>query len=184
MAAVVYRSLEISNCVFEISLEWTHHGLSAGTFWSRQLEGQFQLVCVWAVGKAAAQSLCIYGLNNKDNSLHSVWCLKVDASYMFALEASGTVLLREEAPHLENRWKTSVWSKVSAETKDPRREEIWQEVSQQANGEKWVWKGGEEEKLMEVRQREAGISGNEPRTTNPADEEGLIPASSESKSAY
>lgn len=37
---------------------------------------------------------------------------------------------------------------------------------------------------MEVRQREAGISGNEPRTTNPADEEGLIPASSESKSAY
>lgn len=60
---------------------------------------------------------------------------------MFALEASGTVLLREEAPHLENRWKTSVWSKVSAETKDPRREEIWQEVFQQANGEKMGLEG-------------------------------------------
>lgn len=47
----------------------------------------------------------------------------------------GTKFHGEEAPHSENHLKTSVWSNVSAETKNPRREEIWQEMSQQGKGE-------------------------------------------------
>lgn len=54
---------------------------------------------------------------------------------VFVLEASGTEICGEEAPHSENYLKTSVRSNVSAETKNPRREGIWQEVSQQGKGE-------------------------------------------------
>lgn len=60
----------MGNCVLEISMQQTHHGPSAGTFCPRQLEGQSQLECIWTIGKDDA--LCTYGLNNKDNSLHSV----------------------------------------------------------------------------------------------------------------
>lgn len=40
MAAVEYRSLRMGNCVFEISMQQTHHGPSADIFCPQQLEGQ------------------------------------------------------------------------------------------------------------------------------------------------
>lgn len=61
----------MGNCVFEISMQQTHHGPSADIFcpgsWK---DSQSQLECVCTVGKADA--LSTYDLNNKDNSLHSV----------------------------------------------------------------------------------------------------------------
>lgn len=72
------------------------------------------------------------------------------------LEAAGTQVPVKEENYLESHLETSVWwSKMLAETKDLRREEIWQEVSKQGNGSgKWAWKGSKE-KLRKVGQRRA-----------------------------
>lgn len=104
---------------------------------------------------------------------------------VFVLEASGTEICGEEAPHSEKLFEDICAVKCVSRDQEPqKRRNLAGGVSTRKGRGKWAWEGVQKEKLRDTGQRGAGVSGKELRTNKPADEEGLIPALSRSKDAY